>query len=671
MKKLKYVVCTILFIILLILLSNSTSSATFYINNFIIDAEVKENGDMEVTENIQYYSDVNKNGVTRVINTKNEYNSKNSADNLSLEGVWVGNYRASQVLSGNLGDDGVYEYTKSGSTHSLKVYMPMSYSSQTRTVTYKYLLKNVAVKYDDIAEVFWNFIGDEWDTSIKNLYIRIVLPKASANDTIYVYGHGADNGRFTKTNNVINLYATNLNAYQALDARILFSTSAISQSNKIVKKSVLNTYINQEEGISADYEEPNIIGDFSIKEITILFSVVIVLVGLFLYFKFDKEYKVEKSYYYRDIPYNLSPEILQTVYYGKIQKNAFFITFLNLVKKGVYKITQIQNEVGKETQLITYNADYDVVLEDYEEQVKKQINSCFSSKNNSIDVLKLKQKMKNASTRYYKDYKSKLNTKKDGLFGEKIKPSKKVTIFLIMVMVILILFMVFIAFKTEPEIAFGLLILLAITTTVYSVIFRTIPFNISTLAFLVIHCGAFQAANIAMLVSAGEGLMYIPYILLFVLLQYVARIQKSSKEERQVLEQIKGLRRYIRDYSSLAEKEDIGQLNLWEDYFILAIALGLNNRVINYFYDYCKNNLNDNLGESLGGFSSYTIMSSSLATSFVSYAHRTSTTTSSGGISSSSSYSGSSGGFSGGSSSGGGGRRWRRRKLVLNNLISI
>ena len=398
------------------------------------------------------------------------------------------------------------------------------------------------------------------------------------------------------------------------------------------------------------------------NQIATFLSVVIVLIGLFLYFKFDKEYKVEKSYYYREIPYNLSPEILQTVYYGKIQKNAFFVTFLNLVKKGVYKITKTTNEVGKETQLITYNENHNVKLENYECQV---INSFDVDKHNSIDLLRLKQELKTSSYIYYKNYKTKLNSKKDGLFGEKAKPHKKVTAFLGIAMAVLILFMVFIAFKSNPEMAIAIPIFLAITTLAYTVAFKSISFSLFTVVFFTIHCGMFQMANIMLLKEAGELAMYIPYALLFILLQYAFRIEKSSKEERQVLEQIKGLRRYIRDFSSLSEKEDIGQLTIWEDFFILSIALGLNKRVVNYFYDYCKDNFSDNFGESLSGFSSYSIMSTSLATSFATYTHRTSRVSSSGGRSS---YSGSSGGFSGGSSSGGGGRRWRRRKLVLKQV---
>ena len=73
MKKIKYLGFTIMLLVFFILSSNSISKATFYINNFDIMAEVKENGDMQITENIQYYSNETKNGVTREIKTKNEY----------------------------------------------------------------------------------------------------------------------------------------------------------------------------------------------------------------------------------------------------------------------------------------------------------------------------------------------------------------------------------------------------------------------------------------------------------------------------------------------------------------------------------------------------------------------------------------------------------------------
>ena len=170
-----------------------------------------------------------------------------------------------------------------------------------------------------------------------------------------------------------------------------------------------------------------------------------------------------------------------------------------------------------------------------------------------------------------------------------------------------------------------------------------------------------------MLITSGVGVMYIPYALLFILIQYVVRIRKSCKEERQIVEQLKGLRRYLKDYSLLSEKEEILDIVIWEEYLILAIALGLNDKVINNWYEYGQMYMDSNIERSFYNVGGYTHIHSTIMPAFNTYAHSISFVS----TGSSSSFSGSSGGFSGGSSSGGGGRRWRRRKLLLRMLVYL
>lgn len=323
MKK-KYILFTMFLLLFLIGISHSKSLASFYIQDFEINSEVLSNGDMKVEENITYYSTETKNGVTREINIKNANNSKNSADGLTLNGVKVDGIVAKKVTSGNLGDSGVYEYSTSGSTYKLKVYEPFSgIGTKTKTITYEYLLKNVGVRYKDTSEIYWNFIGDEWDTKISNLTINIKLPQESINGTTYVFGHGSDNGTFTKSGNNISLYAKDLKANQALDVRILFPTSALPETTKTVNKYVLDKYINQEEGLTSKKEEPEIILGLNIKQIALALTIIVVLLWIIVYFKYDKELRVKKQYYYRDIPYNLEPELLQRIYYGKKCNDSF------------------------------------------------------------------------------------------------------------------------------------------------------------------------------------------------------------------------------------------------------------------------------------------------------------------------------------------------------------
>ena len=667
MKK-KLLIGFIIFFII-ILFYTVKSEATFKITNFTINCIVEENGDMEIEENIQYYTNENKNGLIRNIDTQNKSNTKNSADkNIILEGVFADGEEYRKATTATIGASGVYTFNKSGTKYEIKVFSP--FINETKTITYKYKLKNVAVKYKDIAELYWNFIGPEWDCKIENVKINIVLPEEAENGTIYVYGHGADNGTFTKTRNYIMLQASDLKAYQALDARILFPTSAISQSTKVVNKNVLNKYIDQEEGITKKREQARVIFGLSANEIAVGVSAIILIAGIYLYFKYDKEHKVEKYHYYREIPCNLEPELLQQIYYGTKTKNSFWITFLNLVKKGVFRIEKTTNEVGKETEKIVFQKDVDG-LKGYQRLVAKIIIDFMPKDKDEIDLLKLQAKMNSRSIRKYSEFVKKLDSEKKSLFGEVEKVPKKVIGILAVAMAALIgLIVLMVSFNSGADAngtGFGIAMFLGMTAIVYSVFFATLGNNWPALIFLLFHCGAFQVGNLMMLITSGVGVMYIPYALLFILIQYVVRIRKSCKEERQIVEQLKGLRRYLKDYSLLSEKEEILDIVIWEEYLILAIALGLNDKVINNWYEYGQMYMDSNIERSFYNVGGYTHIHSTIMPAFNTYAHSISFVS----TGSSSSFSGSSGGFSGGSSSGGGGRRWRRRKLLLRMLVYL
>ena len=211
---------------------------------------------------------------------------------------------------------------------------------------------------------------------------------------------------------------------------------------------------------------------------------------------------------------------------------------------------------------------------------------------------------------------------------------------------------------------FPSIFLMILISAVYPVFFINAGSEIFLWGFLLFHSGVFNAVLFGMLASGGVGVLYIVYLLIFIFIVYVWKVEKFSKEENDIIEKIKGLRRYIKDYSMLEDKDNLTYINLWEDYFILAIALKLNNKTINYFYNYGREQVHSNLGNSMHMSQSYQMFHYEMSNAFFGYQKvgKVSSSRSSG-----SSYSGSSGGFSGGSSSGGGGgRRWRRWTLLKN-----
>lgn len=663
-----------LIVFLFVIAINIPSFASFYISDFEIDATVNSSGDMEVKEVIHYYTNETVNGLTRKILTKNEFNNNNSASGIELTGVYVDGEPCEQVYYGNIGDSMVYEYTIKGSDeYNIKLYSP--FVSEVKTVEYDYILKNVAVKYKDIAELYWNFIGNEWDCRIENLTINLTLPELAGRSTSYVYGHGSDNGTFTKVGNKITLMASNLSAYQALDARILFEREAINDSMKIVNKNVLDQYIYDEEGFYPNQEEKKVFGNFSVRTLAEALTFLIVAVWFAAYVFYDKEYTVEKYDYFREIPYDLEPEMIQYLYYGKVVSSSFYVGFLNLVKKGVFKLEERTNKVGKKVQTIIYNKDEQAKLNGPEQNVKSSIKG-FMKKDEvtgeeSIDMLSLSKEMENSSGSGYRTYKRSIENSKEVLFGKPTKAPKKVLVAAIFAMIALLVIITMAAMQVSSSYAEEAMIipaLLGTITLIYSPIFASAGQSSFVWIFLLGHCSAFQFGCLGLMITSGVGWLYIPYILCFILIQYLIRIKKYSREEREAISKIKGLRRYIKDYSMMRERDGLVEnIALWEDYFIIAIALGLNKKTIDYFYKYGKEQMSSNLGMSMHYTSNYNDFHYHVYTSFYNYQRNYTSYSSSSSSSGGSSYSGSSGGFSGGSSSGGGGgRRWRRRTLLKN-----
>ena len=125
----------------LFLLINTNSFATFEIDNFQIRAEVQSNGDMNVTEIINYYSDESVNGLTREIKLKNNQNIKNSADGFELNNILVDGNICGQIPAGSgmIGDKYVYEFSNEADSYNIKLYTP--FETEQKTVVYSYKLK--------------------------------------------------------------------------------------------------------------------------------------------------------------------------------------------------------------------------------------------------------------------------------------------------------------------------------------------------------------------------------------------------------------------------------------------------------------------------------------------------------------------------------------------------
>ena len=204
MKRIYKILISFIFILLLMAFNeqNKVQAKSYYIDDMNIQAIVLENGDLEIEQTLKYTFNGSYNGIYITIPTKyknkEEKISKISDDIYNAQGIEL--QKVSQLKNGEIvefqkvnnasnGQIRVYTEELKSDIYKLKVFCPTENGSKTFKLNY--ILKNICVSHNDIGELYYNFIGGEWECTIKNLKIDIYLPNNQTE--LKIWGHGPYN----------------------------------------------------------------------------------------------------------------------------------------------------------------------------------------------------------------------------------------------------------------------------------------------------------------------------------------------------------------------------------------------------------------------------------------------------------------------------------------------
>ena len=188
-----------LFLLVFLLLCPITVSASrveYDITNFLVDATIMENGDMNVKElivldgtfngyvrelvyrnsRLEFYEPINyqqdaiynANGISKM-QIKAGYLNEEEIDFSSLNSETFKNL--TKVFYDDDAINGDYFESSIQDGKSYKMY----YSADNEVVGFllQYTLEDVAVLHEDVGEVYWTFIGENFTDSIMNLQIQV------------------------------------------------------------------------------------------------------------------------------------------------------------------------------------------------------------------------------------------------------------------------------------------------------------------------------------------------------------------------------------------------------------------------------------------------------------------------------------------------------------------
>lgn len=230
------------------------------IKDYIVEARIDISGNMVVKEVIEVKGSYNgyirdlaykNNNLGEFTNDLNGFSGSSIYNATSIEVRKVGAINHSGELTFDVFNEEVNEFSKCSlsklcyeeTTNSDGVSLKM-YNETHGGSTYfyiEYLLGNVVVLHNDVAELYFNFIGEGFDDNIENYQLRVVVPNKTT-DEVKVWAHGPLTGEVSiiEEDGVYYggyLKVSDLESNTPVDMRMTFSKDLIMVDHPYLKKS--------------------------------------------------------------------------------------------------------------------------------------------------------------------------------------------------------------------------------------------------------------------------------------------------------------------------------------------------------------------------------------------------------------------------------------------------
>lgn len=635
--KIKKLMVTTIFMILFILFGTIKSNAgSLYLNNLDFNAQIKNDGSMDVVEtwniNVKYTNTLYK-------SFKKDKSKYSSISNVTVKDITDEN----QIASFTKTDEWAYHvqkgyyYGTDNEDGNFEIGWGVGLDTTTANKKYQisYTVKDAITKYNDYAELYWQFVGKDFEVNASKITGTVYLPSNVSNkDEIKVWGHTAGlNGTIYATDtNKIQFEINQFKNGTYVEVRTLFPTSLISNSGRVKQTDILDKAVKEETKWADKANTKRKVANWLDENSDwFYFAVVIVIFGSIFLIVIIAELKQTKRYreklqelenkekivastkyeYFRDIPdENATPgEVMRILNpirsqfssseFGKI----FSATMLDLTLKKYLDIKLEKNQKNKDVTNIYVLKQVSDGLKPNEERIMTFIRNAAGSKK----VMTLKELQS-----YIKEHPSKV----ESLLSSTFK-------------------------SVETQLGNDEIL----DIEAYSDYSKYSNAKIGYIVLIIVLCWFVFAVIpiIAIVISAINAIL-------------CWKIQKklSIFTQKGIDKQTewKGLKVFMEEFSML-DKREVPELVIWEKYLVYATAMGVADKVIKQLKI-----VYPNFEEMTNGIETYSYMSIMMNTNFsAGFSRAIDSSIQSARTSYSSTYSSGSGGGGGFSGGGGFGRR--------------
>lgn len=651
MNKSKKIIITILFLILFIILGNTKSHAgSLYLNNLNFDAKINQDGSMNVTETWDI-SITETNTLFKTFKTdSSKYSSITDVEVAEITNNTEKKFSKVNSLMYHVTEDCYYGMKNNDGNFEIAWGVGLDDSRATKTYKISYKVNDAIAKYQDYAELYWQFVGSDFEVSADKVSGTILLPQnASSKENIKVWGHteGLNGEIYATATNKIEFEVNKFKAGRYIEVRTLFPTVMITSSERTYSRERLNEVIEKETVWAKEANARRAKAENAKKVGTMIFVIVVAIIDVLLLrssIKIRKEAskktKIQPSQemeYFREMPRkNATPaqavyvynEILSTVSTNQMG-NIFSATLLDLcLKKYIRFEENPSNKKNIRIKILKKVADDELektekIILQYivgaakgaEEITIKDVEKYMKA--HSSNLVELKDDMEKASVK---------ELSKNAIYDENEAKEKS-------------------NYNTKSALSFTMIFV------VIFVILGLLPAFLENMNEMVMIVGA----GSIMLLSIFKGLS---------LRKYASKINVYTQKGIDERQMWKSLKKYMEDFSML-DKREIPEIVIWEQFLVYATAFGIADKVIKQLKAVYKElGRSFEFDDSSYGYM-YFMTNNNFSSSFTN--SMSSAFTSAYASNYSSSYSSGSGG-GGGFSGGGGGGRWPEVAAAVDNF---
>lgn len=534
-------------------IANAVSDVNYDVKEILIDSTLDKEGNLNVKEIIVldgsfngyirdlvyknynlnsfdgtkesfYQSDIyNGNGIELIKVGKINYNKSDDFDNFNNDiTTFYQGY-------GYSGDSGVYELSYLSTGLSIKMFNE-TYKSTTAFYI-EYVIEDVAVLHNDVSELYYNFIGEEFDDDISSVKIRVKLPEKTSGE-VRVWAHGPLNGEVDIYKEDGYSYGAianinNLSKNTAVDIRMVYPKDYLS-TNKTSNVNALDYILeveteraNEANSKRAYYKTITI----AVTAISIFYIIGLIILTIKAYKKHDKEYKSDfKNEYNREIIEEYDVPIVEYIMDKNITSNAFSAQVMNLIYKK--KISVKKDEKKKNN--YTFKRINEENINPNESKIMKLLFDEIG-KDNTVTTKEITAYSKLTSESGNNEFLNNFNAWKNSVISD----AKKEQFY-------------------ESD-------------------------NKKGLYFLYGFLGFFVAYLVASVLENGF-FVFITIILTVIFIIYIATIKKRTVRGNEHYVRWKAFKKFLLDFGRFDEK-DLPEVILWEKYLVYATVLGVADKV--------------------------------------------------------------------------------------------